>query len=74
MIRPRRTRPLRQRISHARDRLRGLAQPHVVGQEQPARRQEPLDPLALVGVERALQPLESLADLGAAQAPAPPSS
>ena len=34
------------------DRLGGLAQPHVVGQQQAARRQEPLDPLALVGVER----------------------
>ena len=35
------------------DRLRGLAQPHVVGQEEPAGREEPLDALALIGIERA---------------------
>ena len=51
----------------ASDRLGGLAQPHVVGQQQAARRQEPFDPLALVGVERALQALERLADLGWAE-------
>ena len=64
MIRPRRTRPLRQRMSARRDRLRGLAQAHVVGQEQPALGEEPLDALALIGIERALQALEPLADLG----------
>ncbi len=34
------------------DRLGGLSQPHVVGQQQATCRQEPLDPLALIGVER----------------------
>ena len=51
------------------DRLGGFSQPHVVGQQQAARRQEPLDPLALIGVERALHALERLAHLGTAQAP-----
>ena len=37
MIRPRRIRRVRQRMSQRGDRLRGLAQPHVVGQEQAAR-------------------------------------
>ena len=46
------------------DRLRGLAQSHVVGQEEAARVQEPLDALALIGVERRFMPAESLADLG----------
>ena len=64
MIRPRRIRPVSPEDVAAGDRLGGLAQPHVVGQQQAARRQEPLDPLALIGVERALQALERLADLG----------
>ena len=46
------------------DRLRGLAQAHVVGQEQSSRRQEALDPLALIRVERPLQALERRLQLG----------
>ena len=41
------------------DRLRGLAQPHVVGQQEPPGLQEPLHALALIGIERALQPLSA---------------
>ncbi len=40
------------------DRLRCLAQPHVVGQEQAARGQEALDPLELVRIELPLQALD----------------
>ncbi len=50
------------------DRLGGLSQPHIVGQQQAASRQESLDPLALIGVKRALHALERLAHLRSAQA------
>ena len=53
------------------DRLGGLAQPHVVGQQQAARRQEPLDALALIRVKRSLQALECLAHLGTRSSSAP---
>jgi hypothetical protein len=38
-----------------RNRLRGLAKTHVVGQEQTPVHQRALDAIALVGVERLLQ-------------------
>jgi hypothetical protein len=51
----------KQRVTR-RDRLRGLAEAHVVGEQQPARVQEPLDTLALVRKqllpEPAHQPVE----------------
>ena len=40
------------------DCLGGLTQPHVVGQQELTGLEEPLDPVALVGVERALQSLQ----------------
>ncbi len=46
------------------DRLRGLAQAHIVGQEEPTGGQEPSDAFALIGVERAFQAPKSVADLG----------
>ena len=49
------------------DRLSGLSQPHIVGQQQVARRQEPLDPLALIRVKRTLHALERLTHLRTAQ-------
>ena len=39
------------------DRLGGLTQPHVVGQQELTGLEEPLDAVALVGVQRALQSL-----------------
>ncbi len=50
-----------------RDGLRGLAQAHVVGQEQPALAEEPQHALALIGIERPLQAMQPLADLGGRQ-------
>ncbi len=40
------------------DRLGRLAQAHVVGQEEVARRQEPFDALPLVRIQRSLEPLD----------------
>ena len=37
------------------DRLRGLAETHVVGQEQAPAREEPFDAVALIGIERLLE-------------------
>ena len=37
------------------NRLRGLAEPHVVGQEQASLHEKPLDAFALIGVERLLE-------------------
>ena len=46
------------------DRLRGLAETHVVGQEQASPREEPLDAFALIGVERLLEGPQRTVQLG----------
>ena len=55
MTRPRRTRPERHRTSQAAIACAVLPEPHVVGQEEPPAREEPLDALALIGVESLLE-------------------
>ena len=59
MIRPRRTRPVRQRMSQQAIAWAVLPSPMSSASSKSARRQEPLDPLALIGVELALHVLEA---------------
>ena len=69
MITPRRILPGAPQDVAAGDGLRGLAQPHVVGQEQAARHEKSLDSVALIGIKRPLQGFERSANLSQAQSP-----
>ena len=56
-------RPLCRSDVAARDRLRGLSETHVVGQQQSPGCEEPVDTSALVGVERPLELFDRVANL-----------
>ena len=67
MIRPRRIRPVRQRMSQQAIACAVLPSPMSSARSKPAGGQEPLDALALIGIERPLQALERRLQLGGRQ-------
>ncbi len=68
MISPRRMRPVCRRILQQAIAWAVFPKPHVVGEQQATRGQEAIDAFALIGIERALEPFDRVANLASADA------